>query len=107
MHHDNPFLSADRHTDTKGDTRTIEPRHGAANIVFQTRGGPLTAFEDRLADALMATFAAGATGLDDVASGLNARDVTDPDGQLWTAESLSACLRNLGDALFAKEPCRG
>lgn len=107
MHQHNPFLAADRHRDAKGDPRTIEPAHGAQNIVFQTRGGPLTAFEDQLADALMAVFGDGATELDDVVAGLNARAAHDAGGQPWTADSLAACLKTLGDALFAKEPCHG
>jgi len=103
MYQHNPWLAADRHRDTKGDTRTIEPATGNANIVFQTRGGPLTPFEDDLADALMAVFDEGAVELAEVVAGLNARAVAAPDGQPWTGQSLAACLHTLGNALFAKE----
>jgi hypothetical protein len=103
MHPYNPWLAPDRHRDTKGDQRSIEPAAGGANIVFQTRGAALSPFEDRLADALMAVFDDGATELEQVATGLNAREAYDADHQPWTADSLAACLHTLGDALFAKE----
>lgn len=103
MHLHNPYLAADRHRDSKGDSRTVESPREVTNIIFQTRGAPLSAFEDRLADALMAVFDEGAHELDAVVAGLNARAVTDADGQPWTAQSLTTCLQQLGDALFAKE----
>ena len=103
MHQYNPWLAPDRQRDTKGGQRSIEPAAGSANIVFQTRGGALSLFEDRLADALMAVFDAGAMELDQVAAGLNARKAYDADHQPWTADSLAACLHTLGHALFARE----
>ncbi|WP_068085265.1 recombinase-like helix-turn-helix domain-containing protein [Novosphingobium rosa] len=103
MYQHNPWLAPDRHRDNKGDTRTIESATGSPNIVFQTRGAPLSPFEDGLADALMAVFDDGAVELDEVVAGLNARGITDAEGQSWTPESLAACLKTLGDALFAKE----
>lgn len=104
MHHQhNPFLAADRHQDSKGDARTIELPGSVRNIVFQTRGGSLTPFEDRMADALMTVFEGGADQLGAVVAGLNALSCLDRAGQVWTEESLAACLRELGNALFTPE----
>jgi hypothetical protein len=103
MHLHNPHLAADRHRDTKGDSRTVEDPRAATNIIFQTRGAPLSPFEDRMADALMACFEAGAATLDELAAALNARGVPDADGQPFTPASLGACLHRLGNALFAVE----
>lgn len=104
MHHQhNPFLAADRHQDSKGGDRTIELPGSVRNIVLQTRGGPLTPFEDRLADALMAVFDGGAEDLGAVVAALNAHPCPDANGQAWTEASLAACLHELGNALFAPE----
>lgn len=104
MHHQtNPFLAADRWQGNKGDTRTVETPGAVRNIILQTRGGALTAFEDRFADALMQVFGQGAEKLSDVVAGLNALPCNDPDGRPWTGESLTARLHQLGDALFAPE----
>lgn len=104
MHHQtNPFLAADRWQGNKGDTRTVEAPASVRNIVLQTRGGELTAFEDRLADGLMQVFGQGAEELGAVVAGLNALPCRDPDGKDWTGESLTACLHQLGNALFAPE----
>lgn len=104
MHHQtNPFLAADRWQGNKGDTRTVETPGSVRNIVLQTRGGALTAFEDRLADGLMTVFGQGAEDLADVVAGLNALPCPDPDGRPWTDERLTACLSQLGGALFAPE----
>ena len=99
----NPFLATDRHRESKGDNRTIELPGKVENIVFQTRGGTLSAFEDGLADALMAVFNDGAEELSAVVAGLNALPCPDPSGRPWTDASLAACLHDLGNALFAPE----
>lgn len=62
----------------------------------QAQQRPPTAYENLLADALEAAFAAGAWDLPAVAERLNADGVRTPDGQAWTASGLETELKRLG-----------
>ncbi|WP_375194289.1 recombinase-like helix-turn-helix domain-containing protein [Sphingobium sp.] len=97
----NPFLILPTVDPSKGGGRYIEDPKAVENIVFQTRAGALTDFEDRFADQLMAVFADGHEELDAVASALNAAGSADAQGAAWTTQSLCATLAMLGGALFA------
>lgn len=99
--HSNPYLSADA-ASAKGGPLSIEDPHAVTNIVFQTRSGPLAAFEDRLADALMGVFADGADEIDTVVAGLNAAGSVDSNGDQWTGESFAAQMHASAALLFAK-----
>ncbi len=87
----NPFLSPGD-SSGKGGGRFIEDPAAVENIVFQTRGEPLTPFEDALADGLMAAYGGGAETLDQLVSALNAQGCTDRAGRMWTAATLTADL---------------
>jgi hypothetical protein len=71
------------------------------NIVFQTRGAPLDAFEAKLAEDLMQVFGTGAEELEDVVRGLNATGSIDAQGAAWTDESFVAQMSVSAAALFA------
>lgn len=88
----------------KGGGRYIEEPAQVENIVFQTRAGPLDAFEDALALAMTAAFDAGAFEFSELVSGLNAGGSRDRDGAAWTEPSLDAELDRLGQALFQTVP---
>jgi hypothetical protein len=74
----------------------IEVPGGEANLVWQNRAAPPTDYENRLADALEAVFEGGATTLDEVVAGLNARGLRSADGLAWTAARYEAELARLG-----------
>lgn len=97
----NPFLRAEYRTDSKGGVRTIEHPHNVENIVFQTRGEPLDAFEDDLADQLMTVFGGGAQELSDVVQGLNTAGSRARDGAEWTERSFQDQMAESAAALFA------
>ncbi|OAN56536.1 recombinase-like helix-turn-helix domain-containing protein [Sphingobium sp. TCM1] len=97
----NSFLILPSCEAAKGGGRYIEEPTRVENIVFQTRPGALTAFEDRFADALMSVFAEGHDELESVAAGLNSKGSTDPQGASWSADSLARILSVLGKAVFA------
>ena len=96
----NPYLTASA-SGTKGGGLFTEVPAAVDNIVFQTRGEPLTPFEDRLADALMVAFGAGIVELADVVSALNAFGSLDDQGRPWTADGLERALKVLGERVFA------
>lgn len=95
----NPFLSL---TDSsgKGGGLFIEDPAAVENIVFQTRGAPLSPFEETLATALMKAYGDGAETLDQLVSALDAQGCTDRAGRPWTAITLTAELA-ASAALFA------
>jgi len=99
-------LHADLRSQSKGDTRTIEDPRSVENIVFQTRGGALDAFEDKLADDLMAVFGAGAEEVGDVVQGLNAAGSRDRTGAPWTEQTFREQMAASAAALFAEEVAR-
>ncbi|QDK35699.1 recombinase-like helix-turn-helix domain-containing protein [Sphingomonas sp. IC081] len=101
MHHTNPFLHVAARSEAKGGPTTIEEPKAVENIVFQTRGGPLDPFEDRLADELMTVFDGGAVELEDVVAGLNAAGSRDRAGAPWTGQSFSGQMAASADGLFA------
>ena len=53
-------------------------------------------YEDQLGDALEKLLEEGASDLDALSCGLNALQVTHPEGKPWTADSLAAEFRRLG-----------
>ena len=76
---------------------------GRPELANQSRGRPLSAVEDRFADALMAIYAEGVTGEAAIAAALAARDVVRPssDRADWTADNLATELRSLNADLDA------
>lgn len=90
----NPYLfSVD--ASTKGGGRFIEDPAQVENIVFQTRGAALTAFEGHFAEALMIAYGEGAEELEDVVTALNVQRFADRAGAAWTEETLTAELAAL------------
>lgn len=96
----NPFLTS-AGSGRKGGGLFTEAPHEVDNIVFQTRGAPLTDFEDRLAESLMAAFSQGASELSEVVQAMNAGGGVDDQGQAWTEDRLEAVLESLGTQVFA------
>ena len=76
---------------------------GRPELANQCRGRPLSETEDRLADALMAIYAEGATGEEALAAALAAKGVLRPSSQEadWTAANLAAELESLNADLDA------
>ena len=66
------------------------------NLTWQTRATVPSAYEDKLADALMAAFDDGAADLAGVVARLNAMRVHTADGSAWTEAALAAELKRLG-----------
>lgn len=62
-----------------------------------TRGSDETSYEDTLGDALEELLGKGADDLEGIASGLNLLGIKMVRGQPWTAESLDAELKRLGE----------
>jgi hypothetical protein len=60
-------------------------------------------YEDRLGDALEKVMEQGADDLPALAAGLNSLGVTSLEGKPWTAETLEAEFRRLGEAARAWE----
>jgi hypothetical protein len=60
------------------------------NVVWQTRTGEPTEYENRLGDALEQVFAAGAEDLAAVIRGLNDLRCLGPHGSPWTEETFKA-----------------
>lgn len=75
------------------ERRILEPE----NVVWQTRGRPLSDFERTLADALERAFREGLTDLDSLVARLNADGVRDEGHRLWTAESFRGLMARLGE----------
>jgi hypothetical protein len=65
-------------------------------VPLQTQLAPPTEWEDRLADAIEAAFAAGAWDLPDLVEAVSEQGVTDPSGAPWTIETFRAELDRLG-----------
>jgi len=93
----NPHLAPpdDGSDPTKGGAESIERPGGLPNIVWQTRPAPLTAFEDAMAERLMAAFDHGAEDLPALADHLNAEGPAHPDGAAWDADRVAAMLAQL------------
>lgn len=70
----------------------VEDPRAVENSVFQTRGGPLGAFEAKFAEDLMQVFGEGAEELGEVVAGLNVAGSRDGKGGAWTETSLAAQL---------------
>lgn len=68
-----------------------------ANVVFQNRAAEPTPYENALGDGLERVLGAGAETLAQIAAGLNAANVSGPDGKAWTESSLAAELHRLGE----------
>lgn len=101
----NPYLTSEG-SGSKGGGLFTENPAAIDNIVFQTRGETLTPFEDALADQLMAAFSTGAVELADVVAAMNAAGGVDNLGRPWTAEILSAVLKDLGGQVFGVSAVR-
>ena len=74
----------------------IEPPGGFTNPVWQTRSSVPGEFEMALVAALEEVFSDGATELDALVEGLNARQQRDRHGQAWTQESFLQEMAVLG-----------
>lgn len=65
-------------------------------VVNQSRDHTPTEYENLMGDALEKAFAAGATTVDQVVSGLIADGVPAPGGQDWTNDLVLSELKRLG-----------
>jgi hypothetical protein len=103
----NPFLEAEDHS--KGGGLYVEDPSAVENFACQTAGSAPDAFESRLADVLMAVFAAGIWELDRVVVELNTRGCHDTGGLPWTVAAFQAQLARSASRLFAvkKERAHG
>ncbi|GAB4192400.1 MAG: hypothetical protein OHK0024_32560 [Thalassobaculales bacterium] len=80
----------------KGGPAAIERPGQVTNLAWQTRPAPPSAYENRLADALMAMFAEGIDTLPAVVDRLNADGIAHPDGGPWTVDNYTPALARLG-----------
>ena len=91
----NPFLAALRPSD-KGTPEDIENPDKVANIGWQTRPAPPSAYEHRLADALQAIFAEEIYDLAGILARLKASGIAAPAGApAWTEEAFCAEMHRL------------
>lgn len=67
-----------------------------SRVVHQSRSAPPTEWEDHLAEAIEAGFAAGHWELPALVDFVKAHGVTDRDGRPWTVESFRRQLDELG-----------
>ena len=88
----------------KGGGLFLERPEGADNIVSQTAASEPDAFESRLADEMMAVFAAGIWDLGPLIDELNRRGGVDREGRAWTVASFQAQLERSASLLFATVP---
>lgn len=63
----------------------------------QSRQGPISSYERALSGAIERCFGDGAATPDEMAAGLNTRNLPGPGGELWTAESFVAEMARLGE----------
>ena len=63
---------------------------------WQIGSGTASDYENRLADALEAAFAAGHHEIDALITALNRAGVQTPDGAAWTATSFQSEIKRLG-----------
>lgn len=63
----------------------------------QTHPHPISPYEHKLSGAIMEVFGRGVHDLPGLVEGLNGLGLNAPDGAPWTAESLRAEMRRLGD----------
>jgi hypothetical protein len=63
---------------------------------LQTQRHAPTDYENRLADALEAAFAAGVRELDELLARLNANGMRTPEGSEWTAADFESIIEKLG-----------
>lgn len=89
----NPWLAEPR--GSKGDAATVEDFAEPLLYRWQHRARAPTDYESRLADELMATFAAEVHDLPGIVERLNESDLASPEGGLWTAGTFSAAVRDL------------
>ena len=65
---------------------------------IQSRRHQPSAFEDELADAIEAAFAAGVTELEPLVAAINELGSRQQDGREWTADDFVAAIHQLGAA---------
>jgi len=94
----NPELRAWQHAEPEEAAQKghIEVPGEEPNIVFQTRAHEPTEYENALGDGLEKVLGDGAETLEQLAAGLNACNVRQPDGSDWTKDTLAAELHRLG-----------
>ena len=63
----------------------------------QTRTGPASPYEKKLAGALSEVFAGGTKDLPGVVAGLNGLGLNAPDGSPWDEDRFRAEMRRLGE----------
>jgi Recombinase-like helix-turn-helix domain len=93
----NPWIS--HHPDrggNKGGPASVEVPAQSENVSWQTRPALPTDYENALADALTAIFAAGVEQLPEIVERLNRAGPKPPDGGDWTAERFVAEMGRLG-----------
>ena len=89
----NPWLAEPR--GSKGDAATVEEFAEPLLYRWQHRARAPTDYESRLADELMAAFAAEVHDLPGIALRLNESGLAGPEGGPWSAEAFSAAVRDL------------
>lgn len=91
----NPYLARLREQPVDNPKGSIERPGEAPNIPWQTRSAAPSEYENRLGDALEQVFDAGATALEEIVAGLNARGFPTADDQPWTVERFTETMRAL------------
>ena len=74
----------------------IEVPGQVANVVWQTRAAPPTAYENALGDALELAFEGGAESAEQVVAALSAAGQADAQGTAFTVASFEAEMARLG-----------
>lgn len=94
----NPYLTPWRRPEpgSAAGKGAVERPEAVQNIVWQTRSAPPSAYEEALADDLIACFAAGVEELGALVAALNARGSRSPSGAEWTEASFTAEMQRLG-----------
>ena len=90
----NPWLAEPR--GSKGNADTVEDPRRPELLRWQTRTRAPTAYEERLADALMTIFSDEVYELPDIVARLNDSGVPDPTGMTWTEAGFEAAMLELG-----------
>lgn len=76
--------------------KTLDKPVEMANMVWQNRPTPPTAYENALGDALERVFDSGAVELSEVVAKLNELGIKSPQDSAWTEESFTSEMQRLG-----------